>query len=109
VALKRTRALFVGVVGAVGGIAFYRWLTRPQALQHEPVVVHEPVPTRSVEHDLDPRAEALRAKLEEPPPAAEPAAADEPEPAEASPDERRREVHAAAETTARAMRRSSGS
>jgi hypothetical protein len=109
VALKRTRAVAAGVVGAVGGIAVYRWLTRPRALQHEPSVIREPVPASSVEPDSDPRAEALRAKLEEPSPAPVAATADERETDEPSPDDRRREVHAAAETTVRAMRRSSGS
>ena len=104
-----TRALLAGVAGAVGGIAFFRWLARPRARSHEPVATRETAPIPRVEPDPDPRAEALRAKLEEPPAAAEIAPSDEPETAEPSPDERRREVHAAAESTSRAMRRSSGS
>jgi hypothetical protein len=108
VALKGTRAVAAGVVGAVGSIAFFRWLSRPRARLHEHSAVREPAPTPPVERDPDPRAAALRAKLEDPEPGAEPAA-DEPESAEPSPEDRRREVHAAAESTVRAMRRSSGS
>ncbi len=93
------RALLTSLAGVAGGVALYRWLTRSQPLPQASSSPGDPV--------VDPRAEALRARLEEPAPVD--AAADEGvAEGETSVEERRQQVHAEAKSTVRAMRRTAG-
>ena len=105
------RRLTAWLSGAAGGIALYRLLRRRPAPTLPPAV-----PAAGP----DPRAEELRARLEqqeaaapaeepalEPEPEPEPAAEPAPEPVAADdPDERRRRVHERARAAADEMRRS---
>ena len=78
VASGRMRRLYAWITGAAGGVAAYRLFRRGRDVPGEPAAEPADGP--------DPRADELRAKLAE-------AREDEPEPAEESPEERRRRVH----------------
>jgi hypothetical protein len=92
------RRLFAWIAGAVGGIAAYRLVTwrRGRTALEPPASVAE----------VDPRAEALRARLDEvrEPEAVEPEVSDA-DGAEADPDARREEVHEHGRAAVDEMRR----
>jgi len=103
------RRPFAWIAGVVGGLAAYKLLRRRR---HEAPPVPEPSPALEV----DPRAEALRAKLDEAAerPAPEAAEATPAEPEDAAeqpgdPDARRHVVHEAGRAAIEEMRRSEGS
>jgi len=94
------RRLLAWISGAASGIAAYKLLTRRRATAALPAAPVEPPAEATAP---DPRAEALRAKLEarEEPPA-------EPAPDADDPDARRARVHEDARAAVERMRRSSG-
>jgi hypothetical protein len=92
--------LLAWISGAVSGIAAYKLLTRRRPTAALPAPPLEP-PTESAAPD--PRADALRAKLE-----AREEAPPEPDAAPSDPDARRAQVHEDARATVERMRRSSG-